>query len=146
MYDGFKERAAAVHALLSRPEVGFVLVTSASPISIGEVLAFHERLHAEAMPIAGLVANRVTPDLWPGGGPLPGAAELARALAAAGAKDADLAARLARTLAEHQALATAERQALTRLFGVVEAPRAVVPRLETDVHDLAGLARLAERL
>ncbi len=146
MYDGFKERAAVVHALLSRPEVGFVLVTSASPISIGEVLAFHERLHAETMPIAGLVANRVTPDLWPGGGPLPGAAELSRALSAAGAKDADLAARLARTLAEHQSLAIAERQALTRLFAVVEAPRAVVPRLETDVHDLAGLARLAECL
>jgi len=146
MYDGFKDRAAEVHALLSRPEVGFVLVTSPSPVAIGEVLAFHERLHAESMPIAGVVANRVTPDLWPGGGPLPAAAELARALATAGGADGDFAARLAATLAEHQALARAEEQALSRLFASIEAPRAVVPRLETDVHDLAGLARLAERL
>ena len=146
MYDGFKDRAAAVHALLSRPEVGFVLVTSPSPVAIEETLAFHERLHAESMPIAALVANRVTPDLWPEDGPLPGAEVLSDVLASAGAGDGGLAARLAGTLAEHQALAVAEARALGRLFAESEAPRAVVPRLETDVHDLAGLARLAERL
>jgi anion-transporting ArsA/GET3 family ATPase len=144
MYEGFKDRAAEVHALLSRPEVGFVLVTSASPVAIGEVLAFHEKLHAESMPVAGVVANRVTPELWPGG-PLPGGADLAAALGRSRA-EADLAERLARTLAEHQALARAERRALERLFGALEAPRATVPRLESDVHDLAGLARLRERL
>jgi anion-transporting ArsA/GET3 family ATPase len=144
MYEGFKERAAEVHALLSRPEVGFVLVTSPSPVAIEEVLAFHERLHAESMPIAGLVANRVTPDLWPGG-PLPGAPALAHALGG-GDRDAGLAERLASTLAEHQALAVAERRALDRLFAAIDAPRVVIPRLETDVHDLAGLARLCARL
>ena len=84
MYDGFKERAAAVRALLSRPEVGFVLVSSASAVSIDEAIAFHERLHAEAMPIAGLVLNRLTPDLWPDDGPLPEAAQLVRAARRAG--------------------------------------------------------------
>jgi anion-transporting ArsA/GET3 family ATPase len=144
MYDGFKERAAEVHALLSRPEVGFLLVTSPSPVAIEEVLAFHERLHAESMPIAGVVANRVTPDLW-ADAELPDGATLTRALGGAkGARAAAaLGARLAETLAEHQALAKAERQALDRLLGAVDAPIAVVPRLETDVHDLAGLARLA---
>ena len=145
MYDGFKERAAAVRSLLSQPEVGFVLVTSPSPVAIEEVLAFHDRLHAESMPIAGLVANRVTPDLWPGG-PLPGADELGRALGVAGAADPGLADRLARTLAEHQALAAADRRALERLLGVLEAPSVVVPRLESDVHDLAGLATMCARL
>jgi anion-transporting ArsA/GET3 family ATPase len=147
MYEGFKERAAEVHALLSRPEVGFVLVTSPSPVAIEEVLAFHERLHAESMPIAGLVANRVTPDLWPPG-PLPAGPALARALGGArpSARDSDLAERLAATLAEHQALAVAERQALGPLLAAVDAPSVVVPRLETDVHDLAGLARLADLL
>ena len=47
MYEGFKDRAVSVHALLSQPEVGFVLVASPSAISIDEALAFHERLHAE---------------------------------------------------------------------------------------------------
>jgi anion-transporting ArsA/GET3 family ATPase len=146
MYDGFKERAAAVHSLLSRPEVGFVLVTSPSPIAIGEALALHERLHAESMPVAGLVANRVTPDLWPGPEALPGAAELAAAAAATGAGGPAIGARLAATLAEHQALAAADRRALSRLFALVDVPRSVVPRLESDVHDLAGLARLGAQL
>jgi hypothetical protein len=119
-------------------------VTSPSPVAIAEVLAFHEKLHAESMPVAGVVANRVSPDLWPEGS-LPSASALAAALRGrAGGKD--LAAKLARTLAEHQTLARAERQALDRLFAALDAPRSVVPRLETDVHDLAGLARLRERL
>lgn len=146
MYDGFKERAAEVHALLSRPDVGFVLVTSPAPAAIRETLSLHERLHAESMPVAGIVANRVTSGLWPLDGPLPGAAELAPALAAAGAPDAGLAARLARTLSEHESRAGADRAALEPLFEAIAAPRTVVPRLETDVHDLAGLARMGERL
>jgi anion-transporting ArsA/GET3 family ATPase len=146
MYEGFKDRAAAVRSLLSKPEVGFVLVSSASPVSIDEALSFHERLHAESMPIAALVVNRLTPDLWPEATPLPGAAELEAPLAAAGAGGRDLADRLAETLAEHQALARSERRALARLLDRIAAPNALVPRLETDVHDLAGLATLGARL
>ena len=145
MYDGFKERAAAVRALFSRPEVGFVLVSSPSPLSVDEALAFHGRLHAESMPIAALVVNRLTPDLWAGAAPLPGAADLAAPLAAAGLA-ADLGPRLAATLSEHQALCRSERRALVRLLDGVAAPRSLIPRLETDVHDLAGLARLAAAL
>ncbi|MBK9516802.1 MAG: ArsA family ATPase [Anaeromyxobacter sp.] len=162
MYDGFKARAAEVRALLARPTTGFVLVASPSPLSIDEALAFHQRLRAEGMPVAGLVANRVTASLWDGAGPLPDAAALAAALEAAAGAPASpgdgagagqptgaagpLADRLAATLAEHQALAEADARALARLFEAAPLPRAVVPRLELDVHDLAGLARLAERL
>jgi len=92
--------------------------------------------------VAGLVANRVTPDLWPGGAPLPDAAGLAAVLPG----DAALCARLAATLAEHQALARADAASLERLFAAVPLVHSVVPRLEQDVHDLAGLARLADRL
>jgi anion-transporting ArsA/GET3 family ATPase len=145
MYEGFKQRAAAVRALLGRPEVGFVLVSSPAAASIDEARAFHGRLRAEGMPVAGVVANRVTPDLWGGEGPLPSPGELAAALGAGG--DVDLARRLAEALAEHQALARADARALERLFSCEpELPRAVVPRLEEDVHDLRGLARMAERI
>jgi anion-transporting ArsA/GET3 family ATPase len=149
MYEGFKERAAAVRALLAQPTTGFVLVAGPSPVSIDEALAFYTRLRAEAMPVAGLVANRVTPDLWPGTAPLPDGAALAAALAglaAPGPLDAGLAARLASTLSDHQRLAAADARAVARLLAGIPAPHAVVPRLERDVHDLAGLARLAERL
>ncbi len=154
MYDGFKQRAAAVRALLAGPQAGFVVVTSPSPLSVAEALAFHGRLTAESMPVAGLVVNRLTPDLWPFPTPLPGATELAAPLAAAGLLEGTggpgangaLSERLAAALAEHQALAVGERRALAPLLERVAGPRAVIPRLETDVHDLAGLARLAAGL
>ena len=149
MYDGFKERAAAVHELLSRPDVGFVLVASPSPRSIDEALVFHERLHAESMPIAGAVANRVTRDLWPEAVPVPSAAELSEALANHGGELPDvggLADRLALAIEEHQRVARVDAREIERLFRAVGGARAAIPRLETDVHDLAGLARLAEQL
>jgi anion-transporting ArsA/GET3 family ATPase len=153
MYEGFKDRAATVRALLARGDVGFVLVSSAAPRSVDEALFFHERLHAEAMPIAGGVANRVTPDLWPEGVPTPVEAELSEALAAAGAPAAnggaglpDLADRLARTLDEHQRLARADAREVTRFGAAIGDGFVQIPRLETDVHDLAGLAQLAARL
>ena len=147
MYEGFKGRAAAVRALLGRPEVGFVLVSSPAAASIDEARAFHQRLRTEGMPVAGMVANRVTPDLWGDVDPLPSPGQLAAALGAVGGGDGDLARRLAEALAEHQALARADARALERLFSCEpELPRAVVPRLEEDVHDLRGLARMAERI
>jgi hypothetical protein len=94
------------------------------------------------MPVAGVVANRVTASLWRGTGPLPEAAALTPLLGAA----APLAGRLAATLAEQERLAAGDAAALTRLFEGVPGPRAVVPRLEEDVHDLAGLALLAGHL
>ena len=145
MYEGFKNRAAAVRTLLEQPDVGFVIVSSASPRSVDEALFFHERLHAEGMPIAGVVANRVTTRIWDGG-PLPGSDELRAALAATGAPDASLAARLTRTLDEHEIIARADAREVERFFAAARGAQVAVPRLETDVHDLAGLARLAERL
>jgi anion-transporting ArsA/GET3 family ATPase len=143
MYEGFKHRAAAVRALLSQPEVGFVVVASPSPLSVDEALYFQERLHAESMRIAGVIANRVTPDLWPASVPLPGASAIAPALSALGQSDGALAERLAATLTEHQVLARADAREVERLFAGTGGPRVSVPRLEGDVHDLSGLASLA---
>lgn len=142
MYEGFKSRAGVVRALFAQPEVGFVLVSSASPRSVDEALFFHERLRKEGMPVAGVVANRVTSELW-GEGPLPGSPELAAALSLRGAGGGELAERLARTLAEHEVLARADAREVARLFSAVPGAQVAVPRLDTDVHDLASLARLA---
>jgi anion-transporting ArsA/GET3 family ATPase len=140
MYEGFKDRAEAVRALLSNPDAGFVIVASPASAAIDEALAFHERLHAEAMPIAGVVVNRVTPSLWEDGRPLPDGPALAGALPGG---DAGLAERLAANLAEHQLLASADREAILHLTEPIDAPHAVVPRIEDDVNDLGGLARIA---
>ena len=146
MYEGFKARAAAVRALLSRPEVGFVLVTSPSPTAMEEALAFHRRLAAERMPVAGLVVNRLTSPLWTEPGPLPAPEALEGPLAAARLSAPGRAERLAGALADHDALAAAEARAMGRLLAEVTGARSLVPRLAGDVHDLAGLARLAARL
>jgi anion-transporting ArsA/GET3 family ATPase len=145
MYEGFKSRAAAVRALLAQPDVGFVVVASPSPISVDEALFFQEHLHDEAMPIAGMVANRVTLDLWPAGGPLPTTDQIAAALRQ-NQGDVALAPRLAATLTDHQRLALADRRQVSRLFSRATGAQVVIPRLESDVHDLAGLAELAKRL
>jgi len=145
MYAGFEQRAAAVKALLGKPDVGFVLVSSAAPASVNEALALHARLRAEKLAVAGAVANRVTPSLWEAG-PLPDAVVLEAALAAQGTPDPGLASRLARTLAEHQRQADADAAELRRLVQAVKGATAPVPRFEADVHDLAGLERLARAI
>ena len=144
MYEGFEQRAAAVRALLGDRSVGFVVVSSPAPLSVDEALAFHERLHAESMPVAGAVANRVTPSLWTEGEPLPGREAMEAALRGRGGPG--LAERLTRTLDEHQALARADAREVARFFAAVGAPGVVIPRLESDVHDLSGLQKMAERL
>ena len=91
------------------------------------------------MPIAGVVANRVTPAMAGRR-----AAALGRTLAPAlgaltRATAAFAAAARRRTLAEHQALAAAERRALERLFAGARPPRTRSSRgSRSDVHDLAG--------
>ena len=123
--------------LLSQPDVGFVLVTSPSPLSIDEALAFHERLHAESMPIAGVVANRVTP--ISAGRRAAARDRRRRERARRGGRAGRRARRAARRHARGApgALGRVER-ALERLFAEIDAPHAVVPRLESDVHDLRG--------
>jgi anion-transporting ArsA/GET3 family ATPase len=149
MYDGFKERASAVRTLLTRPEVGFVLVASPSALSVDEALYFHDHLRTAGMPVAGSIANRVTPDLWPFPGALPAQERLGDALGQAGVagfEGGDLSSRLLRTLAENQTFAHADARELERLRRGASGSNVVVPQLEGDVHDLAGLATLARYL
>jgi anion-transporting ArsA/GET3 family ATPase len=146
MYDGFKDRAAAVRSLFTRPDVGFVVVASPSPLSVDEAIFFHDHLRTASMPIAGAVANRVTPDLWREAGALPAAAALGDALAAAGDGGGDLPDRLARTLSEHQAFARNDAREVERLRRATSGPLVAVPQLEGDVHDLGTLAALARHL
>ncbi|HET8725389.1 MAG TPA: ArsA family ATPase, partial [Anaeromyxobacteraceae bacterium] len=133
----------------------FVLVASPSPLSVDEALFFHDHLRKAGMPVAGSVSNRVTPDLWPSPGALPGAEALAAALGGAGGEpagatgrpgEADLAARLALTLAQHQAFARSDAREVERLRRGTGGAHAAIPRLEGDVHDLSGLAALAAHL
>jgi anion-transporting ArsA/GET3 family ATPase len=135
MYDGFKERATKVHALLREPTSGFVMVAGPQPLALEEALYFHRRLAEKGMPFVGFVVNRVHTDP-------------AREVRSRSRERADvapgLAARLAETLREQQVLARVERRAVARLEVDTRERPVLVPELEHDIHDLRGLAEFGE--
>jgi len=70
MYEGFKDRAAKVKALLTSRDAAFVLVTSPNPLTIQEALFFHEALRKDGIATAAVVVNRVQRDPRRHGGPV----------------------------------------------------------------------------
>jgi anion-transporting ArsA/GET3 family ATPase len=136
LYDGFKERAARVHALLRDARSGFVLVASPAQAALDEALYFHQRLREKQMPFVAFVVNRVHPD----------PADAPRADGPARSVAPELAARLTEVYRDLQTLARVERRRVGRLQVDTDEPLAIVEELEQDVHDLDGLADIADRL
>ena len=135
MYDGFRARAAEVHALLRAETTGFVLVAGPQPQALEEALYFHRRLAEKRMSFVGFLVNRVHVD----------PARQSGARGAGRAKvEPGLAARLGETLREQQVLARVERRAIARLEVDMRERPVLVPELEQDVHDLRGLAAFSE--
>jgi anion-transporting ArsA/GET3 family ATPase len=126
MYDGFKERATRVKAVLG--EAAFVLVATPAPNAVEEALYFRERLSEEKMPFVAFIVNRVH-------SPLP----RGRVLGATARVPADLAKKLVAIARDEQALARREERMVLRLKVDAQDPVLVVPEREQDVHDLRGL-------
>ncbi|HET7481927.1 MAG TPA: ArsA-related P-loop ATPase [Actinomycetota bacterium] len=61
MYEGFKQRARDVSALLKSPVTSFVVVTSPATDAVREATFFAARLNESGLPFGGLVVNRVHP-------------------------------------------------------------------------------------
>ena len=130
----------------NRNFITFVVIAAPEPDALREASYFVERLVEEDMPLAGVIMNRVhrtaVPQLSAG-----------RALAAAetlegeGGQAAALAAGVLRTHAQRMQAQRGEQQKLAG-FGLAH-PRvrtASAPAFAEDVHDLAGLRRLAAAL
>lgn len=147
MYEGFKDRAGKVKALLSSSRTGFVLVTSPNPLITQEALFFHRALAADGIRTAAVVVNRVQRDPRRHGGP-DNVPAIKEALQLAQIKEVDrLAERLCETLTEQVILADLDRREIARLRATLEGvPLLTVPRLRKDVHDLAGLWQIDEYL
>jgi anion-transporting ArsA/GET3 family ATPase len=135
MVDGFKERAAAVNALLSDPRTTFLLVTSPERESIEEATFFWRKLKAAQMPFGGVIVNRVHHDVL---GELDVAAVAAELEPELGPK---LAARVAENLVDYHVLARRDRANIERLASQLggEERMILVPHLDDDIHDLDGL-------
>jgi len=151
MFDGFKDRAAEVQALLSSPDCAFVLVTAPKLMVLEEARYFYGVLNQNGIHVPAIVVNRMEPD-WPAA-----AALGATATSGVGAfSDASLATlfsaenlpAIRQTLLEQQLRAQADAEQAKALFADLDGPvaRVLVPTLTDDVHDLQGLSHLATYL
>jgi len=139
--EGFNERAVRVSKLLSDPRSTFVLVTSPQRDAIDEAVFFNRRLRERNMPFGGVVVNRMHTEV--GSGSSDGALEKDLA----GVLDDALAQRVARNFEDYRALAERDQENVTRLAEELEGePLIIVPYLDDDVHDVAGLAVMNEHL
>lgn len=159
MYEGFKQRAEEVLALLRAPSSRFVIVTSAEPPPLREARFFLERLEQEGLHAAGVIVNRVRPEV-PRDPSDAGLERAVRALEATAGGDPEMAddldpgssddaamAGALRLLADVRNLAARQRRDVAAgLFGVDVPALVEVPLLGGDVHDLAGLDAIAQTL
>ncbi len=142
MLDGFRERARVVDQLLRDPATAFLLVTSPEPEPAREAIFFAEQLRAAGMARVALIVNRVHRDGLEGHSP----AEVQALLA--GELGERLAARVAGNLADFDVLARRDRATVERLAQTLGGDPApiLVPHLDGDVQDLAGLDFVARHL
>ncbi len=139
MEEGFRARADAVLHLLSADDTAFVLVASPRRDTIEEARYFASKLAEADIAVRALIVNRMHPRF--DDGLAEATAERARTLAGT-----DLGG-LYRNLADFQLVASREEDHLAGLTeAVAPAPVVRVPFLSTDVHDLAGLAGLAQHM
>jgi anion-transporting ArsA/GET3 family ATPase len=141
LIDGFRERAAAVKAILSDPATQFLIVTSPEPDPVNETIFFHGKLREAEMPFGGLIVNRVQEVEDLGGDPHEVERELAPQIGDG------LARKAAQAYADAQLIARRDAACLAHLRETVGGPEPVlVPQLPGDVHDLDGLVAVHDHL
>ena len=143
MYDGFKQRARQVAALLRSNQTSFVVVTSPAAEAITEAAYFATRLSESGLPFGALVANRIHPVFGDGVTATP---RQMRALEA-GTPSAQLLARLVGNQQRFLRVARLEERNLAALERKVPRRRRVrVPYLQREAVDFKGLAEVSARL
>jgi anion-transporting ArsA/GET3 family ATPase len=139
--DGFGERTRGVAKLLRERTTTFFIVTSPEHEPAREAQFLAERLAARNMSRGAVIVNRVHFD-----GLGESSAEQVQALLAPDLGDR-LASRVAGNLADFDVLVQRDRDTVARLSReLAEQQPILVPHLDEDVRDIAGLARLAEHL
>jgi anion-transporting ArsA/GET3 family ATPase len=159
MYDGFAQRARSVERLLHDRRTSFAVVTTLEGAPLREAEFFCDALAQRGFHLGALVLNKTLPDsLRSADGReasrslLVDATGVANRLAERGLDGLDDPIAIARvlqtcaaTFRDYSIVATRERELRDELGRVPEA-LAVVPALEDDVHDVAGLAVIGEHL
>jgi anion-transporting ArsA/GET3 family ATPase len=139
--DGFGERTRGVALLLRDPATSFLIVTSPEPEPAREAIFLADRLAAAGMSRDGLIVNRVNLN-----GLCGHSLEEVQTLLTPELGER-LAVRVAHNLADFDVLVQRDRETVARLSRTLEDPDPIiVPQLDQDVQDLAGLARIIEHL
>ena len=154
MFEGFKDRARRVRAILRSDDVAFAVVTSTDRIALDEGRYLYELLAQGSMPFGAFLVNRVRPSFIPAddrAGLEARLREAARGIGALSLADRQHVDRLCETTAracEHYAVLAdvdLERVAALRADLGADAERVhAVPLFEQDIHDLRGLAAFAD--
>jgi anion-transporting ArsA/GET3 family ATPase len=137
MTEDFSARARQVEQMLRAPTTAFLLVTSAQQAAIDEAIWFRRTLADSGLPFAGVIVNRVHHDILGDTEPH----DLLTALS--DTVSPDLAGRVATNFDDYHRLARRDTRNLARLEAELGGePLLLVPRLDDDVHDIAGLRRV----
>ena len=143
MYEGFKQRARDVAALLKSDVTSFVVVTSPAADSVSEATFFASRLNESGLPFGALVVNRVHPEI---GDEVDVKARQIHRLETGD----DTARLLAKLLDNHTAFMRVvhlEEKNLAALARKIPRHRwARVPYLEREAVDFPGLVAISEQL
>jgi len=150
MFDAFSARTDTIHAILRAPTTAFVLVTGPEEQVLTETEFLSAKMRAYHMPLKGVVFNRVhqefpaDPSVFDGGtvdrADQPAIEAALRAAGFAG----DRSAWLAGNFVDYQLLARGEAMRMEQFRGGLprRTPLVTIPNFDSDLHDLAGLARM----
>jgi anion-transporting ArsA/GET3 family ATPase len=143
MYDGFKQRARDVAALLQSDVTSFVVVTSPAADSVAEATFFASRLNSSGLPFGALVVNRVHPKFGDEIDVKPRQlTKLER-----GGEEARLLAKLLDNHSAFMRLVHLEEENLDALARKIPSHKWVrVPYLQREAVDFPGLIAIAEQL
>ncbi len=127
LFEGFRERALEVQALLRAPRTSFVLVGGPEEERVPDTLFFARRLGEAGHRLGTVVVNRINPTCGDAGTAAPEAVDGVRLLAWLGERD---------------------RRGVAALRSLLGAGSSLVevPMLEREPAELEGLAALADRL
>ena len=144
MTEDFSERAQAVEQMLKAPTTVFLLVTSAQASAIDEAIWFRRTLADGGLPFAGAIVNRYHHDVIGDAEPDDVLTQLRDEL------PADLAGRVAANFDDYHLLARRDGRNVARLAAELGGhdlrAQILVPQLDDDVHDVAGLNRVRRYL
>jgi anion-transporting ArsA/GET3 family ATPase len=139
LFDSFRETAVAMKTLLRDEGTTFILVTTPSSSRVSEGALFAEALRKRSLRACAVIANRVHPWAIPGSRRAPSA----ETPAGGSVLPEDVRTELRALFAREQTRADAEGRYLRQIATKSGLPAIAIPELETDVHDLRSLGKVA---